>query len=341
MSPKNDPIIARLGARAVEPVSYQEVPATASPALRALSAAVTARVETMNAWKKALLRGVMPDDVVRYRTGNRPAASMSDPTIDLGGPSAQVSAFWLRTDHAAPSIPGDITWTSKVALTPRELIAETTVSAERLMDLFTFDQITDGVPTFGERADMSPIVVTELADAIARAEAVAFIRGAGSTTDPIAGLASNATITAQAAGTTPYIDDATAAVTSLRALGRYPNAILIGPSLARVWRSAKATTGGSYLFDPAAPMSIDGVPVYEHYGIPAGASTYAFVGDFSRVVMLHRLLPGGLLYRVDWSDLGASFATDSRTFRVFTRWDAAVTPGYGPSIVKITGINAP
>jgi Phage capsid family len=94
------------------------------------------------------------------------------------------------------------------------------------------------------------------------------------------------------------------------------------------------------LFDPQQPLSIDGVPVVGHDGISAGGSTSFFVGDWSRVKALWRLMPNGRLVSVAYS-ADVNFNTDQTTFRLIERWDQNLTPGYGPSIVQVTAVNAP
>lgn len=323
-------------------LDYQEVVgAGLTDMARDLATLVTNRIEDLNAWKKSLTRGLLPADITRYQLG-RLNASAADPTIDLGGPSGLMSAFILRSDHVAPTPPADTSWGgTTVPITPREILAVTTVPNERLTLLIGFDRIVNGAPVPNSAVAFDPMIITAVAEAIARKEAQEFIVGAGTAVDPIAGLSLNATITATAATAAPYIDDAIAAVENLRTLGRYPNAVWISASLAKIWRQAKASTGGSYLFDPAQPMSIDGVPVDTHFGVPSGAATYFFVGDMAKIVQLHRILPGNVLYRVDWTPDGSNFNTDQTTFRGITRWDYNVTPGYGPSIIKVTGVNAP
>src|SRR4051794_25904159 len=92
---------------------YQEVPEKETAAMRALADAVLDRVwgrkdadgrwlvKPASPWRRFVTHALLPEDVTRYREGRAPAqASAADPSIQIGGPSGQLSAFWLRTDHA-------------------------------------------------------------------------------------------------------------------------------------------------------------------------------------------------------------------------------------------------
>jgi Phage capsid family len=353
-------IAAGLRAVGVEPPpDYQEVPEGESAAMRVLADAVIARlwgvrdpddptrwrVAPKSPWRRFVSASLLPEDVNRYSEGRGGSATGVDPTISIAGPSAQIQAFDLRSDHAAVTPPGDITWSASAAVTPRETIALATVSNEKLRDYFLVDRFSAKGDLVKLRSMINPAVPNELADALNRRSNDQFINAtATAPVDPRTGVVSFTGITVQPSTSVPYIDDAITAVENLRVLKRPPSVIFIPWALAKYWRLAKNSTGG-YLFDPAQPMSIDGVPVVGHDGIAAGTSTFFLVGDFSWVTALWRLMPNGRLVSVAVSGEavigGASdFADDSTTFRLIERWDQNLSPGYGPSIVKVTGVNA-
>jgi HK97 family phage major capsid protein len=117
--------------------------------------------------------------------------------------------------------------------------------------------------------------------------------------------------------------------------------IFVSPRFAKLMRKAKGTGGGSYLFPPGLPMFIDTIPIVELDGLPT-AGPHAIVGDFSQIIMIQRLLPNGLLAKVDRAYLGlGQFNVDKEAFRVVERFDIGLVPGAGSSIRVITGITAP
>jgi Phage capsid family len=353
-----DPFLpGQAGIRAVAPSepppSYQEVPEGQSPALRALADAVIQRIwgirdpndptrwlqAPRSPWRRFVQASLLPEDVTKYQLGRAGAPTGVDPTISVAGPSAQIQAFDLRSDHQNVSPPADITWTGLASITPRETIALSTISNERLGEYFLVGGIDPDGDPLETRSRVDPSIVTELADALDRRANDQFINATATPpTDARTGVVSFAGITSQAAISQPYIDDAIIAVESLRILKRDPTAIFVPWALAKLWRLAKSTTG-QYLFDPAEPLSIDGVPVVGHNGIASGASTFFLVGDWSRVKALWRLLPNGRLVSLAIS-ADANFNNFTTTFRLIERWDQNLTPGYGPSIVKVTGVAA-
>ena len=359
MSTRPDPVVAGWSGLGTFPTmpraGYQEVPEAETAAMGLLTDQVLRRlwgvrdpqnpdawlVKPLSPWRRFVTASLLPEDLTRYKEGRSGFPTGTDPYTTIGGPSAQVAAFDLRSDHAAVTAPADITWSGTATVAPVETIALSTISDEKLGDAFTIDSLDSAaVPVLG-RSPIDPAIAHELTDALNRRSNDSFIGSVGSAADPRHGVTSYAGITSQAAGTTPYIDDAFTAVFNLRVLRRTPNVVFIPPSLAKIWRQAKGSTGGSYLFDPSQPMSIDGVPVVSIDGIAAGAATFFLVGDFSWVQAQWRLMANGRLAMVAKSSLGANFSTDQTTFRIAERWDANLTPGYGPSIVKVTGINAP
>lgn len=128
-------------------------------------------------------------------------------------------------------------------------------------------------------------------------------------------------------------------MTNLRILKRDPNVIFIPPSLEKIWRQAKDSTGG-YIYGPDKPLVLADVPVVVNNGIAAGASTFFLVGDFTWVKVLHRFMPNGKLVMVARTG-DYKFNTFETMYRATERWDQNLTPGYGPGIIKITGVNAP
>jgi Phage capsid family len=346
-----DPFLPGQALRA-EP-SYQEVPTAEAASLRALSDEIVKRiwgvqdpndpddwlVQPLSPWRQYVQASLLPADITRYQLGRGASASAPDPTIQVTGPSGFVTAFDLRSDHVAVSPPADITWTGTATITPRETLALATISNERLTSFFLVNRIDPNGDLVTTRSAFDPAIVNELADALNRRANVSFINSVASTTDPRTGVVSFAGITTTAAGSQPYVADAINAVENLRSLKRYPNVIFAPWSLVKLWRLAQDTTGG-FLFDPAEPLSIDGVVVVGHDGISAGGSTFFLVGDFERVKALFRLMPNGRLISVAYS-ADQNFNSDQTTFRLIERWDQNLTPGYGPSIVQVTGVNAP
>jgi HK97 family phage major capsid protein len=181
---------------------------------------------------------------------------------------------------------------------------------------------------------------------VIRTENIAFATGAATNADPFQGLGQMSGFTSQAS-TAALVDDLIEAVFELVVAKRPPNAAFVPVRLAKKIRKLKASTGGSYLFEPDEPLAIaygpdddDTVPIIPLDGLPNTAGSVAYIGDFSKLVVLQRLMPNGKLLMAAESPYGGTFVTDSITIRLTERMDMAVIPGYEPSFIKLTGIDA-
>jgi capsid protein len=337
-----DPIISSLSGVP----SYQEPEQEPdSRYMRALSLAAQDQVWSRSPWRPYVTKTLLPADMTRYHESRGGAPSATDPSTVLAGPSVQLGSYFLPRDHTNPTPPADAVWDSNPAtLQPAELIVKTTVSTERLSDSREFQRLEAGVPLRDEitgRAD--PSLVAALADAVMRGEDDAFAVGPGTNASPILGLSGIAGFTSTAATTTPYVDDFLGALAALKALRRSPNACFIPTGLFKLWRTAKGTGGGSYLFPPNQPLFLDDVPVIPLGSLANGASVPGYIGDFRSIVAMWRLLPPyGLLLSAARVMLGVTdFRDDRWTYRLIERFDLKLIPNQGPAITKITAINSP
>ncbi len=345
---RNDPVVSTFSGVRVDP-SYQEIPEREAVSMRRAAVAMLAHMEELSPWRPYVLRGLLPEDVTRYsegRGGGGSASGLADPFVELVGPSGQISGYWVPSDHSAPTPPADITWTTAHTISPRELLAFSTLSNDSIMNLRGFTHLVDGAPVQAiDSGRVTPTVTRELAEALVRAENVAFATGAASTADPFHGL-SGLSLTTQAS-TAALIDDLIEASYVLLAAKRRPNAAFVPVNLAKKIRKLKASTGGSYLFDPNQPLAIvigpdpdDVVPIVPLDGLPNTVGSVAYVGDFTKIVALWRYMPNGLLAMVAASDLGSTFNTDRTTLRASERLDMHVIPGFEASFRQLTGVDA-
>jgi hypothetical protein len=259
------------------------------------------------------------------------------PTWTFTAPAALPTPWWVRQDGTHPAPPASAA-NATVNAPAYEVIVSHTYSYEKADDLrLLFEPSITTPPTAAARAGAAGLV--PLALALANEEQRALIAGAGTNNDPITGLANISGITTIAAGSS-LIDTFVDAVADLRSNGREPLAILVGPSTEKALRKAKDSSG-LYLFPPSAPMAIADVPVVEVYGIPAGASTYAFVIGSGIVPFVRPIGESRRPLEVRVS-VAAKLTTDEVVVRVRERLGLASLPGIGlASIRKITGINAP
>ncbi len=63
-------------------------------------------------------------------------------------------------------------------------------------------------------------------------------------------------------------------------------------------------------------------------------------GSGRKLVVLWRIMPNGRLLMAAESAYGSTFNTDRITIRLTERLDMAVIPGYEPSFIKLTGVDA-
>jgi hypothetical protein len=259
------------------------------------------------------------------------------PTWTFTAPAAVPTPWWIKQDGTHPTPPASAA-NATVNAPAYEVIVSHTYSFEKAADLaLLFEPAITTPPTAAARAGAAGLV--PLALALAREEQRALIAGAGTNDDPLTGLANVSGITTIAAGSS-LIDSFIDAIADLRANGREPLAVLVGPSTEKVLRKAKDSSG-LYLFPPSAPMAIADVPVVEVYGIPAGASTYAFVIGSGIVPFVRPIGESRRPLEVRVS-VAAKLTTDEVVVRVRERIGLAALPGIGlASIRKITGINAP
>lgn len=310
--------------------------------LRELSLAVAQYVDGRNPWLPYVTRSGFEAEFSQYHEGRSGAPSATDPTTSLASVTSVGLGYFLTKDHTTPTTVTDTSWTISGTITPRECLYVVRVTDEQARDSRAFSTVANGQPVYDPiLGRVDPVITQALSDGLLRTGNTAFIQGGGTTSDPITGLA-GMTFLSQTATSANLVDDFVTAAQTLRAGRRSPNAIFVSTSTYKLLRLAKSTAG-ELVFDPARPITIAELPVVQVDGIPNSTSTYAFVGDFTTIVQMNRLLPpDGLLYRVDWSFQNASdFNTDKRTYRVISRWDIGPLPAAATAIVKVTGIVAP
>jgi hypothetical protein len=306
-----------------------EMPEQSRPWQRALGAAVLRRIMECSPWLRYC---TVVTPVTDAQEGGSLTAGGYLPareTFTLSG-SPKVTAYWLTDDFSAPTIPANPTLAT-ADFSSYELVALYTASQEQRLNSHTIapDGTLAAVPKGESGAD--PFIARELAEAMARGLGAAIFDGAGSNADPITGLGGR-TYTTSLTPTASIVNDVTSALASLRADGRFPSLIAWSPALhKRVRLSTDAD--GRYVFPPNEAITIDGIPALPVLGIPEGADSFYFVGDFSRVIINWRRLGNGALVQIDRAP---TLNMDTWVYRSIARVDCQLAPSTGPaSLYKI------
>lgn len=304
---------------------------------RRLEAAILARLTELNPLRSIMPVLVDPGELVGGHT-TAEAHWVARPAWVFGAPADYPSPFWLPSDGSAPTPPAPPALVT-AQVSPFEVVVIAEFTGEGFADL----RLLAGPPDLPV-TERSPVVASEwLAYGLALEEQRALVAGSGGVSDPVVGLGSTAGFTTRAVGADTLVDAFVKAAADLRRIGRRPTAFLVGPSTEQALRLAKDSSGLP-LFRPDAPLRIADLPVVTVYGIPAGASTVAYCGDWSATPILVRpiqadgeLKPLEVRISPDFA-----FGSDKITIRLRERLTLAPLPGIGKtSVVQITGVNAP
>ena len=368
MRPRFDPIVSTLAGIPIpieEPAAaVRQDYANGPPQLDGgdlLAQCCVDRLEYLSPWRPFVTRVLLRSDTSRLKRSRYLGTTQgqSEPSQIIHGPSAFITAYAIPRGPGNPVVPGDVAWgTNPATATPNELLSQTSISSEELSGAIGFDRVKAGAPLVEQTPSRpDPWMVDWLVESVKTQENVEFVLGAASTADPWRGILNVAGISTFAAGASPYIADILKAIAKGRTARRSPNVAFVSTGLAHVISSARAAAGGP-LLDPAPPTStwpvgmlamdprliigwLRGVPIVELDGLANGAAaTAAVVGDFSQVVVTHRVQPNGYLARLDES-AHMDFASDKYRYRLAEGFDVTMTPNQQTAIYSITAVNSP
>jgi hypothetical protein len=366
MRPGNDPIVGVFGASGAllpPPDSAVRQDLANEPApkdmLDALSQRCVDRLEFLSPWRPFVTRVLLRTDVTRLNKSRYlgTTQAQSEPSQVIHGPSGFLTAYVVPRGAGSPIPPADVTWnTNPATATPNEILSTTSLTSEELSGAIAFDRVQAGAPLVESTpARPDSWVVDWIVESVRAQENAEFVNGAATVADPWRGMLNVAGISTFAS--TSPVADILKAIAKGRTARRPPNVAFVSTGAANVIQQARAAGAGP-LLDPAPPLErwpvgmlamdprlivgwLRNVPIVELDSLPNGAAAASIlVGDFSQVVVTHRVQPNGLLARLDES-AHMGFTTDKLAYRLAEGWDATVVPNQQTAIYSVTAVNAP
>lgn len=320
---------------------YAFRPDPMTPSQRALSAAIALRDWQDGPW------GWITNGLMRQRSDVARLPSLQ--FVQLAGPSALPTPYWIPKSETAPAVPASISWdVTGNTITPRTVITTVYVDPETLMRFQQFEQIVDGSGQVAEgAATPDPNLVAQLARALTVEEGRAFAAAAGTDGDPVNSIGGYAGIRTGTA-TSPAYSTLMDAYSTIVAAGNWqPTAALVSPKAYTQLR-AERDGQGALLHKATDPLILDTlsradgstyvVPIVPVLGFPEGVNSKAIVADFRQTLAIHRpVTDDGMLVRVDGSrHVPALFTTDRTALRVLRRFDYGIAAGCETAVYSIT-----
>jgi hypothetical protein len=325
---------------------YDLRPGTSTPAQKALSQAV-AEAD----WNGGNLFPRLTNLLMVVPPGG---TEVSDHFVTLGGPSALPTPYWVPTNHVAPTVPTDITWTdgtSGNSITPKTMLISSTVDQESMLRVRLFESIVDGTAAPGPNSPgFDPVLASWFGQAMTREMGRVFAASSNNTTDPVHSIGGYAGIGRRTLGRAISWTDLTDAYGDMIGDSRfYPSVAWVSPVSYAVLRNEKDGVGG-YLHETSEPLLLDvrvnadgsttSVPIVPLRGIPEGGGSFALLAESKRIVAVHREVAPGLLVRVDRSE-HTKFNIDQYGFRMMRRLDFGIAPGNEAAIMRIDCVTNP
>lgn len=322
------------------PDDYKPAPSQPSPRQRATSQAVAEQD-----WNTGNLFPFLTNLLMVSPSGNGGSIATSDQVVSLAGPSALPTAYWVRRDHVAPSVPADVAWTSSNDATPKTMLLTTTLDAESILSVQPFTSIAEAGAVIGENAPaFDPIVAGWLGQAMTVEMGRVFSASSNTNTDPVHPIGSYSGIGRETLGTTIGWTALSEGYGSIVADGRYqPTVAWVSPQSYTILRNERSASG-QLLHQPGRPMLLDTlvnadgretrVPVLPLRGIPEGNGSFCLIADAKRIVAVHREVAPGLLVRVDTSS-HMHFNADQVVFRMTRRLDFGIPAGHERAVLRL------